>query len=315
MANTKTNIMLNSIKSIDKFAVCRFKLDPWSFSTEKEPVKHFYWLLRIYFGLNKAKSANYKKELNFLKQNYKNVTGISYVFPYSFVLHYSPSNVEVLWDQNKGLFYVMHKAQKLFYSRKYSLKEKVQISYYALEVEQDKESPHCYFNNNVVYPQKGVILDIGAVEGNFSFDVVEQANFLYIFVPDQDWIEALNYTFEPWKEKVKIINSLVGSKDTLETICLDSLLPEGEVDFIKMDVEVMELEILNGGQELIQRSSKIKIIATTYHNENDGNMIQTFFEKLSFKYNYSPRYMLFIHKLISKPYFRKGLLFTYKNQN
>ncbi len=67
-----------------------------------------------------------------------------------------------------------------------------------------------------------ILSDIGAAEGNFSLSVIDKVQHVYLFETDNDWIEALEKTFEPWKEKVSIIHKFVGNKDTDTCITLDS---------------------------------------------------------------------------------------------
>lgn len=47
-----------------------------------------------------------------------------------------------------------------------------------------------------------MIADIGSAEGNFSLSNIENVKKVYLFESDKEWIEALEATFRPWRDKV-----------------------------------------------------------------------------------------------------------------
>lgn len=82
-----------------------------------------------------------------------------------------------------------------------------------------------------------VLFDIGCAEGNIALAHVEKAGRVVLFECDEEWIEALNATFAPWKEKVTIIPKLVSSHTHEATVSIGDFLktfPQ-KPHFVKMD--------------------------------------------------------------------------------
>ena len=101
-----------------------------------------------------------------------------------------------------------------------SRKEAVR-TYRSLEEEQDLHSPHYYFFDGLTLSENSVVADIGVAEGNFGLKIVDRVKELYLFECDAGWIEALEATFEPWKDKVHIVNRFVSDTTSSDTVRLD----------------------------------------------------------------------------------------------
>ena len=88
-------------------------------------------------------------------------------------------------------------------------------------MEQDLRSPHHYLDS--IEEVKGkTFVDVGSAEGFTSLEVIEKASHIYLFEQDTLWIEALNATFEPWKDKVSIIPKYVSNNNSEQEITLDT---------------------------------------------------------------------------------------------
>ena len=61
-----------------------------------------------------------------------------------------------------------------------------------------------YFNNNKDVTGK-VFVDVGCAEGYSSLEIIEEAKHVYLFEQNESWLEAIRATFEPWKDKVTIV--------------------------------------------------------------------------------------------------------------
>ena len=175
-------------------------------------------------------------------------------------------------------------------------------------IEQDKKSPHRYLNETFNVNENDIVIDIGAADGNFSLEVIDRVKKLYIFESDINWIEALNATFEPWKEKVHIINKFVSNIDDNKQVTLDRLLMNIHIDFIKIDVEGAEGMILEGSKKILQKNNSLKLAICTYHKKNDAKNIEKILAMNKFNFTFSNGYMLFIHSRLTPPYFRRGLI-------
>lgn len=107
----------------------------------------------------------------------------------------------------------MHEKDKNYIFRKI-FKRKNTKAYRCLLIEQHPEHPHHYIDSPKEITDK-TILDIGAAEGIFSLSAIEKARMIYLFEYDPKWIKALNATFEPWKDKVKIIKNTFQTQTTI----------------------------------------------------------------------------------------------------
>ena len=232
----------------------------------------------------------------------------SYIFPYNFVFNYDFKKVEVNYDNIKGLFYVNHNGKKLYYSREYKTKKDVQIQYYCICIEQDEKSPHKYLCENIYKINKGdVVVDIGAAEGNFALDYINEISHLYIFEANEEWIFALSATFEPWKEKVTIVNKYVSNIDNEKCVTLNSFLENKVVNCVKIDVEGAEILILEKSDKIF-KNSPLNLFICTYHNQEDASIFEKLLTSNGFICSFSQGYMLFTLRKLGPPYFRKGLI-------
>ena len=187
--------------------------------------------INMYYANNNGDSV--KTELEYIKNN-----GLG-VFNYEFTEKYNTKDVEVLLDDDNGLRYVYDDSgHKLYFSRK--MTESQIVDYYrGLLMEQDEESPHRYIDSELKERLYDTVLDLGGAEGNFALSIIEHVKDVYIFECDENWIEALNYTFEPWKEKVHIVKKFVSNENKGDVVKLDDIeeLSNAKIDLIKMDIE------------------------------------------------------------------------------
>ena len=66
-------------------------------------------------------------------------------------------------------------------------------------------------------------------------------------------------------------------------------------------------------KDLLKYSANIKVAICTYHNQEDAEEFESFFQELNFKTEFTPNYMLFYHdKKLKAPFFRKGVLRAWK---
>jgi hypothetical protein len=138
-------------------------------------------------------------------------------------------------------------------------------------MEQDTHSPHRYVKD--ISRLKGkVLLDVGAAEAIFSLDVIELVSHVYLFECDDVWIEALNATFAPWKDKVTIVRKYVSDTNDENTITLDRFFEDKDKKnlFLKMDIEGYEQAALRGASNLLKEAHDIDFSICTYHKKNDA---------------------------------------------
>jgi hypothetical protein len=157
-----------------------------------------------------------------------------------------------------------------------------------LLAEQDEASPHQYVNCREEFKGR-VLLDIGAAEGIISLNVVDIVEHIFLFECDENWIEALNATFEPYKNKVTIIKKFVSNINDDYHLTIDHFL-EGEMInnlFIKMDIEGAELSALQGAERVLKEANDLRLAICTYHRTDDCRNISALFNDKGLCYYYT----------------------------
>lgn len=217
-------------------------------------------------------------------------------YPYAFAKEYLNKPIQILYDQEKQLPYVIHKeSKKLYFPREYSM-EKIEKNYKALSIEQDRRHPHHYINSAKELSGK-TLLDIGAAEGFTSLDTIEHTRFVYLFEYEDKWIEALKATFEPWKEKVQIIKKFIGNQNSDLYGTIDQLVPKEAFNnaFLKMDIEGNECNALAGCIRLFTDSANLNFAICTYHKKEDEQNISKFLDQFGCHYSFSDGYIFVKH--------------------
>lgn len=194
-------------------------------------------------------------------------------------------------------------AEKLYFPRNYPASQ-IQGYYVSLITEQDSRSPHLYFKNGTDFISGKTFVDVGAAEAMSSLDVVKKAKRVVMFECEPNWIEALNATFEPWKEKVTIVPKFAGDVDDEKTVRLDSFfadVPADEKIALKLDVEGMEKKVLDGAQKILQKNAT-DLFVCTYHKHGDFEELGALIAKYGFSQSVSDGFMFFEHE------FRHGII-------
>lgn len=233
------------------------------------------------------------------------------VFNDNFVDKYENLDMEVYFDSEQGLYYVYHNNKKMYFSAEFSKKEHVKRYYSFLLMEQDKDSPHRYQTDRFCVHSHDIVLDAGVAEGNFALDIIDLVDKLYLIECDKEWIKALKCTFEPYKDKVEIIEGMLGN-GLEESKTIDEIIGNDRIDFIKMDIEGAEYEALCGGRQSLERND-VKLAVCAYHHADDQKRTEKLLEKVGYETAVSDGYMIFIteqffDKEVYSPQFVRGLI-------
>ncbi|NOQ25213.1 MAG: dimethyladenosine transferase [Bacteroidales bacterium] len=231
------------------------------------------------------------------------------MIPYEFMKEYQEVQVEVLLDENCKLPYVIHNKHKMFFKRSMN-KAQVTKNYRSLLSELDPRSPHKYLSKTFFANEGDVIIDVGAAEGIFALNEIEKAKKIYLIESNKEWVEALYQTFEPWKDKIEIIEKLASDSTTQDTIALDDIYNESlTVNFIKMDVEGYERKVVAGCKKILSNEKNIKLDICTYHKQGDGDYFVQLLSEIGFKIEFSYGYMLSMDFAdTEEPYLRRGVI-------
>lgn len=257
-----------------------------------------------YYRKIKSEDLEIKEALGFLKAN------PIQTFCSDFTMAYRWDQIDVLTDESKGLPYVIHEGKRLYFIRSYR-KRTIQYCYSGLLAEQDSRSPHCYLGEGFIIQENDTMLDVGSAEGILSLQHIEKLKQVVLFERDPEWVEALEATFEPWKEKVTIVRKFVSNINDDENITLDRFLADKKYSpsFIKIDVEGAEDKVLNGMTNTFKIPA-LKIAICTYHQMQDYAVLSDYLIQRDFNCQPSIGLMLFLNNPdnLQAPFFRKGLI-------
>jgi len=265
-------------------------------------------LLR-YFQNEKSLTAEQHAVFDYLKQNPLSE------FPYHYIKNYDVDSIKTYFDTDLRMFYVLQDNKRLYFKKKWN-EVQCKLYYRALLMEQDESSPHRYETANFQVSQGDVVVDAGAAEGNFALSIIDTAKKIYLFEVDPDWIEALEITFAPWKEKVDIINKYVSNHTDDTCIALDDFFKELPVNFLKADIEGAENQMIEGAKLILQRKESLKIVLCTYHKHDDAEILNNKLKEYQFFTEFSKGYIIFWYELYDKlqpPYLRRVLLRAWKS--
>lgn len=223
----------------------------------------------------------------------------------------------VEWDKDVNMPYVIFFGKRMYLPRdcKY-----IQESSYGGELvagdlmsEQALDSPHLYLDEQTNVKAGDVILDAGVCEGNFALRFVDIASKIYLVECNEEWMEALRLTFEPWKDKVIFCDKFLAGTSGNKKITIDRLIDGGKLDFIKMDIEGAEVEALLGARKAFENNN-IRASICAYHRENDEAYIRWILEKYGYETYTNNKYMVFGHDpdIYSAADFRHGIVHAYK---
>lgn len=257
-----------------------------------------------YYNENPPQDIEVKSAIDYLAKNRL------FNFYGDFQEKYHYKDVKVYIDKENGLPYVLVDKKKLYFKRSQN-KRTVQLMFNGLRIEQDLEAPHCYTDENFQVKLNDVLADIGCAEGYFSLINIEKLKKLYLFEQDVEWIEALEATFRPWKEKLEIVQKYVSDQYSATEVYLDDFFRDKfpVPNFYKIDVEGAENSVLNGMKQLL-KASPLKIALCTYHHREDYERFSQFFEENGFEYRANPGLMIYQNDMdiLQPPFFRKCLI-------
>ena len=180
----------------------------------------------------------------------------------------------------------------------------------------DKTHWHHYETSLTPVKPDDVVVDIGSSIGLWSLSIVEKVKRVHLVEPQGEFVRALEKTFARYIDdhrvvirqgavssadgKCKVIRDQPG--DVMATIrpdptgdidlCrLDTLFAEEAVNFIKVDIEGVEMDLLHGAMEIIRRD-RPRIAITVYHEQNDWREMRDFILSLVPAYRWQLKGMM-----------------------
>ena len=301
------SLNFNNLKQLGRI---RIELDQCKFQLTTIQRDLLYYKILYYFQTNPIEK--FEHEVSYLQE-----VGHFTVFPYKQKknVHYVSSS----FDIKKKMPYVIHSNNnKLYFPRTWST-EKSRMKYiYFIERESIlggdymEKTPHQYQDEEFRIEKDDVLVDIGSAEGLFSLESINLVKKAILIESDKKWIAPLRATFEPYLDKVVIINELASDVDSDISIRLETILNDHINDsiFLKIDIEGNELSFLKAHKEYLTRTKRLKIACCSYHRNHDAEKLKEYFNDLGYKTNFlSEGYMIYPDdENIQPPYFRKGII-------
>ena len=277
------------------------------YGVKQEKIDNYFFLQRghlLDFYEGKENSPEEEKYIAYVRK-----------FPLDVFNDFFPSKYEgiripVYFDEKVQMYYVYYGKKRMYFPRGFD-KKGVEAYCRQILMEQDIKSPHKYQDHGFMVEPGETVLDIGAAEGNFSLDVIDTAKKVYLVETDKGWVEALEQTFEPYREKVCIIQKYVCDCCNEECITIDELAKQENFTSIKMDIEGAEAAAIKGGGEFLRRSF-VKAFICCYHEENHYREISEMLQSWGYSIAATDGYMVFLGDGYPKqgqaPKFVKGVI-------
>jgi hypothetical protein len=232
--------------------------------------------------------------------------------PYDWANQYRPEDVPVEQDGSTGMLVARVNGHRIYFPRiadPASVRRSVALAC----LEQDPRSPHCYCGGRQMIDPQDVAVFVGASDGIFCLSLIERLSKAYLFEPDPNWAEPLRMTMKPWGEKVEIVPLALGSRDADGITRLDSfLVRRPQPNFIQMDVEGAELEVLKGAENLLRQTGKLRLSICAYHQRLDFPKFAGHLAKLGYDISHSPGFFVIGVRM---PYLRRGVLYASRIAN
>lgn len=228
--------------------------------------------------------------------------------------HYDLIKVDIGYDRNIGLFWADWHGKRLYMKRSINTEDQVRRYVTSLYKEQNLDSPHSYHRDGYGVKNGDVILDGGTAEGFWALENIEKAKHAYLIENDKGWVEALNYTFKDYADKVSIIVKKLGSSSVGSNVTIDKLNREMKINYIKLDIEGAEIETLQGAAETLSQDN-VALAVCTYHNGDDLRKCDAILNEYGYETCRSNGVMWFIHDFTDLVSLRNGVLFARKKRN
>ena len=280
-------------------------------------LKHELLYFKVLDFFSRNPSVDYVREWDYLKK-----IGSIALFPYRQNRQIEPIVCGI--DAASKMPYVLHRGKKkLFFPASWN-QATAREAYVSLVEESGilggsymEKAPHQYQTETFCVRETDIVLDIGAAEGLFALEVVEKVGKVLVFECDDTWLAPLRATFEPYKDKVVIINKFVADVDSPTEIRLDTCLKTESYKslFLKLDIEGSETRVLGDPNNAwLTESADIRIACCTYHKQQDAIYLKNLLGGLGYQTEFSDGYMIYVHdENIQPPYFRHGVIRAWRN--
>ncbi len=223
----------------------------------------------------------------------------------------------VYWDTSSNMPYVLYENRRLYYPRGYRdflvKDDKLCVASYRA-MEQHEQSPHRYLKDGICIKKNDIVVDAGAMEGNFALPYIDMIQKLYLYECDPEWVEALKFTYRDYSDKVVIIDKMLSDKTGDRETTLEESVDGGKIDFIKMDIEGAEVKVLHASERLLKENNA-RCAICCYHRKNDRRDIERILVQNGYQCSDSNGHVVFMADpdIFKEADFRKGIVYAEKD--
>ena len=104
------------------------------------------------------------------------------------------------------------------------------------------------------------------------------------------------------------INKFVADVDNDQCLKLSTVLGDSSIQFIKMDIEGAEVEVLKGLNNILARNPSLKLAVCAYHRQSDAETLSGILKNNGYRAEFTAGNMIFPEGISRPPYFRKCLI-------
>lgn len=152
--------------------------------------------------------------------------------------------------------YIIFEGKRIYYPDTHHFSKRNGVEFVRdVMYEQKENSPHLYLEDETIIQAGDTIIDAGTCEGNFAIRFIDRAKKIYLIESNPIWIECLEKTFRPYKNKTVICDKFLTRYDSDTDITVDSLVKNEKVDFLKMDIEGEEINALLGAKKTLLKNN------------------------------------------------------------
>lgn len=288
--------------NIKKQMIEELNIDIKNVKTIREIEK--YYTQKIISKYEDDKSEEIQNSISHIKKN-----GLSVW------INYSPDAEDyVIYRDEEKHPYVMFEGKRIYYPDTYHFSKRNGVEYIQdIMYAQKENSPHLYLKSESIIQTGDTIIDAGTCEGNFAIRFIDKVKKAYLIESNPVWIECLERTFRPYKNKTVICNKFLTRYDSDSNITIDSLVNYEKIDFLKMDIEGAEIDALLGAKKTLLKNN-VKCSICSYHKMNDEENIKFIMGALGYQTDVSHGYMFFSYdeNIFDTLDLRRGIVYAYK---
>ena len=242
------------------------------------------------------------------------------MIPYDFTKDYNLNDIKVYVDEILNLPYIIfenksnNSKHKIYFPSSYNTLE-IQNAVLVSLLEQHEKSPHRYLTKSFNINSGDSAVLAGASDCIFCISIIDNFKKIYLFEPDEKWVEPMRASLQPFQNKVEVVHKYIGDRDSVTTIKLDTFFKDkaDKISYIQADIEGAEAALLRGAEKLFKNSPGLKTSLCCYHTKTQEKELTKLLHKYKLTTTTSYGYLILCSQYpLKKPYLRRGVIYAKK---